>query len=419
MSGYVRTLAEAARAAQAAIAATDAPARRALLEGMAAQLLAGRDAILAANAGDLARAEAAAAGKATLDRLLLDAQRVQGMADALREVAAQPDPLGEVTRRETRPNGVVVERQRIPLGLVAMIYEARPNVTAEAAALCLKAGNAVLLRGGSEAAASNAAIAACLHAALREAGLPEAAVALVVDTAREHVLELLQLTDLVDLAIPRGGESLIRFVADHARVPVIKHYKGVCHLYVDRAADPDAALDLLLDGKVSRPGVCNALETLLVHRDIAPAFLPRALDALRACGVAVRGDQATRAVDPALAPATDADYDAEYLDLVIAVRVVDDLDGALAHIARFGSDHTEVIATTDPRAAEAFIRGTRSSAVMVNASSRFNDGGQLGLGAEIGISTTRLHAYGPMGAEALTIERFVVRGEGQVRHPRG
>ena len=419
MSGYVRTLAEAARAAQAAIAATDAPARRALLEGMAAQLLAGRDAILAANAGDLARAEAAAAGKATLDRLLLDAQRVQGMADALREVAAQPDPLGEVTRRETRPNGVVVERQRIPLGLVAMIYEARPNVTAEAAALCLKAGNAVLLRGGSEATASNAAIAACLHAALREAGLPEAAVALVVDTAREHVLELLQLSDLVDLAIPRGGESLIRFVAEHARVPVIKHYKGVCHLYVDRAADPDAALDLLLDGKVSRPGVCNALETLLVHRDIAPAFLPRALDALRACGVAVRGDQATRAVDPALAPATDADYDAEYLDLVIAVRVVDDLDGALAHIARFGSDHTEVIATTDPRAAEAFIRGTRSSAVMVNASSRFNDGGQLGLGAEIGISTTRLHAYGPMGAEALTIERFVVRGEGQVRHPRG
>ncbi len=419
MSGYVRTLAEAARAAQAAIAATDAPARRALLEGMAAQLLAGRDAILAANAGDLARAEAAAAGKATLDRLLLDAQRVQGMADALREVAAQPDPLGEVTRRETRPNGVVVERQRIPLGLVAMIYEARPNVTAEAAALCLKAGNAVLLRGGSEAAASNAAIAACLHAALREAGLPEAAVALVVDTARKHVLELLQLSDLVDLAIPRGGESLIRFVAEHARVPVIKHYKGVCHLYVDRAADPDAALDLLLDGKVSRPGVCNALETLLVHRDIAPAFLPRALDALRACGVAVRGDQATRAVDPALAPATDADYDAEYLDLVIAVRVVDDLDGALAHIARFGSDHTEVIATTDPRAAEAFIRGTRSSAVMVNASSRFNDGGQLGLGAEIGISTTRLHAYGPMGAEALTIERFVVRGEGQVRHPRG
>jgi len=299
-----------------------------------------------------------------------------------------------------------------------MIYEARPNVTAEAAALCLKAGNAVLLRGGSEAAASNAAIAVCLHAALRECGLPEAAVSLVADTAREHVLELLQLADLIDLAIPRGGESLIRFVAEHARVPVIKHYKGVCHLYVDRAADIDLALGLLIDGKTSRPGVCNALETLLVHRDIAAGFLPRALAVLAQCGVEVRGDAATRMFDQSLALASDADYDAEFLDLVIAVKVVDDLAGALAHIARFGSDHTEVIATTDDAAAAAFVRGTRSSAVMVNASSRFNDGGQLGLGAEIGISTTRLHAYGPMGAESLTIERFVVRGDGQLRHPR-
>ena len=339
------------------------------------------------------------------------------MADALREVAAQSDPLGEVTRSERRPNGMLVERQRIPLGLVAMIYEARPNVTAEAAALCLKAGNAVLLRGGSEAAASNAAIAACLHAALRDCGLPEAAVSLVADTAREHVLELLQLADLIDLAIPRGGESLIRFVAEHARVPVIKHYKGVCHLYVDRAADIDLALGLLIDGKTSRPGVCNALETLLVHREIAADFLPRVLAVLAQRGVEVRGDAATRMFDPALALASDADYDAEFLDLVIAVKVVDDLAGALAHIARFGSDHTEVIATTDDDAAAAFVRGTRSSAVMVNASSRFNDGGQLGLGAEIGISTTRLHAYGPMGAESLTIERFVVRGDGQLRHP--
>ncbi|WP_271680646.1 glutamate-5-semialdehyde dehydrogenase [Thermomonas mangrovi] len=419
MTGYVRGLALAARQAQAAIAAADAATRRRLLETMADQLLAGEAAILAANADDLAKAAAHGAGKATLDRLALDPARVRGMAEALREVAAQADPLGEVTRRETRPNGLVVERQRIPLGLVAMIYEARPNVTAEAAALCLKAGNAVLLRGGSEAAASNAAIAACLHAALREAGLPEAAVSLVADPAREHVLELLQLADLVDLAIPRGGESLIRFVAEHARVPVIKHYKGVCHLYVDRDADVALALDLLVDGKVSRPGVCNALETLLVHRDIAPAFLPHALQRLQAHGVEVRGDAATRAFDPALAPATEADYAAEFLDLVIAVKVVDDLSAALAHIARHGSDHTEAIATSDPDAAEAFVRGTRSSAVMVNASSRFNDGGQLGLGAEIGISTTRLHAYGPMGVEALTIERFVVRGEGQVRHPVG
>ncbi len=417
MSGYVRNLALAARAAQAAIAAADPATRRALLEGMAERLLAGQDAILAANAADLQRAREAGASKATLDRLALSPERVRGMADALREVAAQDDPLGAVTRRDVRPNGLVVERQRIPLGLVAMIYEARPNVTAEAAALCLKAGNAVLLRGGSEAAASNAAIAHCLHAALRDAGLPEAAVSLVADTAREHVLELLQLTDLVDLAIPRGGESLIRFVAEHARVPVIKHYKGVCHLYVDRAADVELALGLLIDGKASRPGVCNALETLLVHRDIAAAFLPRALAALRASGVEARGDAATRAFDSSLAAAGDDDYAAEFLDLIIAIRVVDSLDAAIAHIHRFTSDHTEVIATNDPAAAQAFVDAVRSSAVMVNASSRFNDGGQLGLGAEIGISTTRLHAYGPMGVEALTIERFVVRGQGQRRHP--
>lgn len=415
---YVRGLAVAARDAQAAIASADGATRRRLLQSMAEQLRAGQAAILAANADDLAQAAANGASKATLDRLGLDPERVQGMAEALREVAAQADPLGEVTRREVRPNGIVVERQRIPLGLVAMIYEARPNVTAEAAALCLKAGNAVLLRGGSEAARSNAAIAACLHAALRELGLPEAAVSLVADTAREHVLELLQLADLIDLAIPRGGESLIRFVAEHARVPVIKHYKGVCHLYVDRAAGIDTAIGLLIDGKASRPGVCNALETLLVHRDIADAFLPRALAALRANGVEVRGDAAIRAFDPSLPEATEADFDAEFLDLILAARVVESLDEAIAHIRRHGSDHTEVIASEDAAAADAFVRAIRSSAVMVNASSRFNDGGQLGLGAEIGISTTRLHAYGPMGVEALTIERFVVRGAGQVRHPR-
>ena len=417
MSGYVRQLALAARAAQAAVAACDAATRRALIVAMAAQLEARLDVVLRANADDLRRAATAGAGKAVLDRLLLDAGRVRGMAAALREVAAQPDPLGAITRSERRPNGIMVERQRIPLGLVAMIYEARPNVTAEAAALCLKAGNAVLLRGGSEAAASNAAIAACLHAALRDVGMPEAAVSLVADTAREHVLELLQLTDLVDLAIPRGGESLIRFVAEHARVPVIKHYKGVCHLYVDRAADIGTAIGLLIDGKVSRPGVCNALETLLVHRDIAEEFLPPALAALRAHAVEVCGDARTRAIDAGVLPATEADYAAEFLDLVIAVRVVDSLDQAIAHIRQHGSDHTEVIATADPVAADAFVRAIRSSAVMVNASSRFNDGGQLGLGAEIGISTTRLHAYGPMGAESLTIERFVVRGEGQLRQP--
>jgi len=416
MSGYVRHLAERAREAATVIARLDGDARRRLIERMADTLSHRRAEVLAANTEDMERGHANGLGDAVLDRLKLDDARIDAMTQGLREVAAQADPLGVVTRRDVRPNGVMIERQRIPLGLIAMIYEARPNVTADAAALCLKAGNAVLLRGGSEARASNAAIAACLHAALREEGLPEAAVSLVADPAREHVLELLQLSGLVDLAIPRGGESLIRFVAEHARVPVIKHYKGVCHLYVDASANVAQALDLLVDGKASRPGVCNALETLLVHRDIAGDFLPRAMERLAGRGVEVRGCEWSRAIAPRMGEATQADYAAEYLDLVIAVRVVDDLDAALAHIARFGSDHTEVIATTDASVAEAFVRGTRSSAVMVNASSRFNDGGQLGLGAEIGISTTRLHAYGPMGAESLTIERFVVRGEGQVRH---
>ncbi|KQZ56031.1 MULTISPECIES: glutamate-5-semialdehyde dehydrogenase [unclassified Lysobacter] len=417
MSGYVRALAQRAREAAAVLATSDGATRRRLIESMAAQIDAQAAQVLAANAADLARGRDAGLSPAMLDRLRLDPARLGAIAEALREVAAQADPLGEVTRREQRPNGLTIERQRVPLGLIAMIYEARPNVTADAAALCLKAGNAVLLRGGSEARDSNRAIAACLHAALREQGLPEAAATLIEDTAREHVLELLQLSDLIDLAIPRGGEGLIRFVAEHARVPVIKHYKGVCHLYVDRAADPERALALLIDGKTSRPGVCNALETLLVHAQIAPDFLPRALAALAARGVEVRGCERTQALSAAVLPASEADYDAEYLDLILSVRVVEDIDAALAHIARHGSDHTEVIVTEDAAAADAFVRRTRSSAVMVNASSRFNDGGQLGLGAEIGISTTRLHAYGPMGVESLTIERYVVRGDGQVRHP--
>jgi glutamate-5-semialdehyde dehydrogenase len=414
---YVRRLAEAARDAAHVIATLDSDRRQCLIDAMADAIEVDRDTILAANAEDLQRAQRTGIGTAMLDRLKLDASRVAGIVEGLREIAAFPDPVGQVTRSETRPNGLVIERVRVPLGLIAMIYEARPNVTADAAALCLKAGNAVILRGGSEALASNRAIAASLHRALRECGLPEAVLVLIEDPAREHVLELLQLTDLIDLAIPRGGEGLIRFVAEHARVPVIKHYKGVCHLYVDRAADVARATRLLLDGKVSRPAVCNALETLLVHADIAERFLPVALDALTARGVEVRGCERTRALFPQAAVADHADYAAEFLDLVIAVRVVDDLDAALAHIAHYGSDHTEVIVTEDEATAAAFVRGTRSSAVMVNASSRFNDGGSLGLGAEIGISTTRLHAYGPMGIESLTIERYVVRGAGQVRHP--
>ena len=417
-SGHVRQLALAARDAAQAIAALDSAQREGLISAMADAIEADRAVIVSANASDLQRAREAGTSGAMLERLMLDDARVGGIVAALREIARLPDPVGQVTRSETRPNGLVVERVRVPLGLIAMIYEARPNVTADAAALCLKAGNAVILRGGSEALASNQAIAASLHRAMRECGVPEAALVLIEDPAREHMLELLQLTDIVDLAIPRGGEGLIHFVAEHARVPVIKHYKGVCHLYVDRAADPELALRLLIDGKTSRPGVCNALETLLVHGEIAPSFLPKALEALAGKSVQVRGDASTQSVSAAVTAASDEDYAAEFLDLILAVRVVDSMDEAIAHIRRFGSDHTEVIATSDPSAAEKFVRSLRSSAVMVNASSRFNDGGELGLGAEIGISTTRLHAYGPMGLESLTIERYVVRGVGQVRHPR-
>lgn len=417
MSLDVRALAVAARAAQLEIAALDAAQRSALLRAMAAQLDAESDAILAANAEDVAAAEASGLGAATIDRLRLDRSRIAAVAAGVLAVADLPDPVGQVTRRETRPNGITVERVRLPLGLIAMIYEARPNVTADAAALCLRAGNAAILRGGREARRSNAAISTVLRSTLRDAGLPEAAITTIDDPAHEHVLTLLQLSDLVDLAIPRGGERLIRFVAEHARVPVIKHYQGVCHLYVDAAADADLALGLLIDGKTTRPAVCNALETLLVHRSIAAGFLPRAAQALRQRGVELRGCDATRALIPGATMAKDADYAAEFLDLILAVRVVEDLEEAISHIHRYGSDHTEVIATADDAVADRFVAALRSAVVMVNASSRFADGGELGLGAEIGISTTRLHAYGPMGAESLTIERFVVRGCGQVRHP--
>lgn len=412
----IRAQALACRDAARSVAALDAAAKRRLLHAMASALESRMDAVLEANAEDMRLAMEKGVQGAMLDRLKLDASRVQAIADALREVAELPDPVGVVTRRETRPNGLGIERVRVPLGVIAMIYEARPNVTADAAALCLFAGNGVILRGGSEALRSNLAIAAVLHAALQANDVPTAALTLIDDLSREAMIELLQLTDIVDLAIPRGGEGLIRFVAEHARVPVIKHYKGVCHLYVDRAADPALALNLLIDGKTTRPGVCNALETLLVHADIADRFLPMAAAALQELRVELRGCARSCQLVSGMQAATDDDYAAEFLDLILAVRIVDDLDDAIAHIQRYGSDHTEVIATADEAVAGRFVHALRSAVVMVNASSRFSDGGQLGLGAEIGISTTRLHAYGPMGAESLTIERFVVRGTGQVRH---
>jgi glutamate-5-semialdehyde dehydrogenase len=413
----IRNQALACRDAAQVLFALDSETKRRLLRDMAEALEAQCTDILSANARDLQQAHAKGIQGAMLDRLKLDESRVTGIANAVREIAALPDPVGLVTRRDTRPNGLQIERIRIPLGVIAMIYEARPNVTADAAALCLMAGNAVILRGGSEAVHSNIAIANVLRGVLEQHDVPAAAITLIEDLRRETMIELLQLSDIVDLAIPRGGEGLIRFVAEHARVPVIKHYKGVCHLFVDASAEEALALNLLIDGKTSRPGVCNALETLLVHRDVAPSFLPKAAKALEERGVELRGCERSRALVPGMRVASDDDYAAEFLDLILAVRVVDDLGAAIGHIQRFGSDHTEVIVTRDDEASRRFVQAIRSAVVMVNASSRFSDGGELGLGAEIGISTTRLHAYGPMGAEALTVERFVVRGEGQVRHP--
>lgn len=416
MNGSLRETALKCRDATKAIAALDEQTKNTLLRNMADALDANAEAVLAANAEDMQAARTKGTAGAMLDRLKLDETRLAGVANALREVAALPDPVGQVTRSEDSDKGFHIDRVRVPLGVIAMIYEARPNVTADAAALCLKAGNAVILRGGSSAVHSNLAIAKCLRGALADAGLPEDAIVLLDDLSRDTMVELLQLSDIVDLAIPRGGEGLIHFVTEHARVPVIKHYKGVCHLYVDGAADADLALNLLLDGKTSRTGVCNALETLLVAESIAPTFLPRAAQALAERGVEMLGDSRARELYPQMGEASEDDYAAEFLDLKISIRVVADVEAAIEHIRHYGSDHTEVIATTDDAVAQRFVRGLRSAVIMVNVSSRFSDGGELGLGSEIGISTTRLHAYGPMGAEALTIERFVIHGTGEVRH---
>jgi len=409
----IRGVAEAARAAARIVAKATAAQRTAALTAIADAIDRHTPAILAANARDMAQATALA--PAMLDRLRLDAARVTALARAVREIAAAPDLVGRVEKTETRPNGLEVQRVRIPLGVIAMIYEARPNVTTDAAALCLKAGNACILRGGSEAIESNRALAAAVRDGLVATQLPADVVQLVPMTDRDAIMELVKLEDLVDLCIPRGGEGLIRYVAEHARVPVIKHYKGVCHVFVHAAADPLIALRIVDNAKTSRPGVCNALETLLVDRAIAPAIIPALVQQLGG-KVELRGDETARSLGgPAVRAAVEDDWYAEYLDLILAVRVVDGLDGAIAHIERYGSNHTESIVTTDQAAAERFLREVDSSTVMVNASTRFADGGELGLGAEIGISTTRLHAYGPMGAEGLTTTKFVVRGTGQTR----
>ncbi|MDC3958752.1 glutamate-5-semialdehyde dehydrogenase [Polyangium jinanense] len=367
-----------------------------------------------ANAEDIETARVAGLAAALVDRLILDEQRILDIAAAVTQIASFEDPVGEVLGMKQRPNGLSVGQVRIPLGVIAMIYEARPNVTVDAAALCLKSGNAVLLRGGKEASRSNAALGELVRNAVASAGLPADAVQIVPSGDREGIRELVRLTGMIDLVIPRGGEGLIRFVTEHARVPVIQHYKGVCHLYVDEGADLNMALRLVENGKLSRPGVCNALEGLLVHESVALAFLPR-VGKLAAQGLEIRGDQATRAVLPSAKPASPEDYGQEFLAPILAVRIVGSLDEALDHIAQYGSNHTEAICTRSYERAQRFSRAVDASCVIVNASTRFNDGGELGLGAEIGISTTKLHAYGPMGLESLTAKKWIVFGEGQIR----
>lgn len=415
ISTLLREIAEKAKNASQKLARTGTKARNAALLGMAQGLVDNAPYILEENARDLADADAKRLSGAMTDRLRLDEARIEKIALGLREVAALPDPVGEVVRMWRRPNGLQVGRMRIPLGVIAIIYESRPNVTADAAGLCVKSGNAVILRGGSETIRTNVAIGEVLRRAAREAGIPEDSVQIIPVTDRDAVLEMLRLEEYIDLVIPRGGEGLIRFVAENSRIPVLKHYKGVCHIFVDESADNDMAESICLNAKVSRPGVCNALETLLVHEKIAPDFLPRMARAYEAAGVELRGCAATKELVPGVKEATEADWYEEYLDLILSVKVVSGLEEAIAHIEKYGSMHTESIITQDYASARAFVDGVNSSAVMVNASTRFADGYELGLGAEIGISTSRLHAFGPMGLEELTTTKFIVFGEGQVR----
>ncbi len=415
IESVILEMARAAKAASVQMARCPSARKNEVLLKIADELEADAAAVQAENRKDLEYARENGLSEAMIDRLTVKDATIRSMAQGLREVAALEDPVGAITKTWSRPNGLEVSRMRIPLGVIGIIYESRPNVTIDAAGLCFKSGNAVILRGGSEALHSNQALAAIIARVLKAAGMPEKAVQVVPVRDREAVNILLAQEESIDLIIPRGGEGLIRFVVQNSRIPVLKHYKGVCHVFVDESADLDMAEEIAFNAKVQRPGVCNAMETLLVHRSAAEAFLPRMARRLQAAGVALRGCPETCRILPGTAPATEADWYEEYLDLILAVRVVDDMDAAIAHMTRYGSSHTEAIVTSDYRRARRFVRDMDASVVLVNASTRFNDGGQLGLGAEIGISTSKLHAFGPMGIDELTTTKFVVFGDGQVR----
>ena len=405
-----------ARAAARALARLDAARKNAGLRAMADALIDGQTAVLAASAADVEDARIKGLSAAMIDRLRLDEPRLGVMADGIRAVAALDDPVGETLRRWTRPNGLEIHKVRVPIGVVGIIYESRPNVTSDAAVLCTKTGNAALLRGGSEALRSNLAIAAALRAGAASAGLPSDCIQLIGQTNREAVRLMAEMDKYIDVIVPRGGTALIETVVRHARMPVIKHYHGVCILYVDRAANLGMAVDIAVDAKCRRPGVCNAIETVLVHRAVAPEFLGRLAEAMTAHGVELRGDAEVRArLGESVLPATEADWITEFLDLKLAVKVVGDLDEAVAHIEAHGSHHSDSIVTADSARAERFLREVDSATVYWNASTRFTDGGEFGFGAEIGISTDKLHARGPMALEELTTYKYVIRGTGQVR----
>lgn len=415
MTFSIQNMASQAKEAANVVATLSTETKNQVLMTIAANLQAHTTKILAANKLDMDAAKENGLAESMIDRLLLTEDRIIDIAKAVEHIASLPDPVGLVTKTSRLPNGLNVSKQRIPLGVIAMIYESRPNVTVDAASLCFKAGNSIVLRGGKEALHSNLALADSIHQALAQFDIPLHAISLVPDPDREIMNELLTLNEEIDLLIPRGGENLIKYVSQNSRIPVIQHYKGVCHLYVDQFGDLTKALNILINGKTQRPGVCNALETLLVHKDVVKQFLPLVAAALAEKNVLIHACENSIEYFDNADLATDLDYDAEYLALEIAIKVVDSYDDAVTHIQRFSSGHTEVIITQDISLANQFIRQINSAVVMINASSRFSDGGELGLGAEIGISTSKLHAYGPMGLESLTTEKFVVLGDGHTR----
>ncbi len=409
-------IAENSRKASRILASASSSQKNDFLLRFAELLIKETDNLLLENAKDVSDAEEKNLSAALVDRLRLNPSRINSLADGLREIAELDDPVGKISGKWERPNGISVEKKRIPLGVIGIIYESRPGVTADAAGLCVKSGNSVILRGGSETIRSNLAISRLLAESLSQSGLSPFTAQVVPVADREVVTEMLKLEDKIDLIIPRGGEGLIRFVVQNSMIPVLKHYKGVCHVYVDEYADLAMAEEICRNAKIQRPGVCNSMETMLVHSSIAGDFLPKAVRRLESEGVTVKGCENTKKLLPHVSSAAEEDWYEEYLDLVLNIRVVPTIDKAIDHIQTYGSMHTDAIVTKDPENSEKFVREVDSSAVMVNTSTRFNDGYQLGLGAEIGISTSKLHAFGPMGLEELTTSKFVVRGNGQVRN---